>query len=193
MRTNDSLLDLLLELQALDRVPRMGWVLRGVPDSESVAEHSFHVALLVWLLAPRLPDVDAGRAVGMALLHDLAEVRLGDLPRVAGRYFPAGAKSTAETGAEAELLAPLTDGSQELVAEYRAGESPEARLVKACDKLQLMVKACVYQNWGVGALEKFWRNPDNFVDGGFAPVRELFNALRERHDERAGTKSLSDK
>lgn len=187
MRTNDSLLDLLLELQALDRVPRMGWVLRGVPEAESVAEHSFHVALLVWLLAPRLPEVDAGRAVGMALLHDLAEVRIGDLPRVAGRYFPAGAKSTAETAAEAELLAPLTDGSQQLVAEYRVGESPEARLVKACDKLQLMIKACVYRNWGVGALEKFWRNPDNFVDGGFAPVRELFNALRERHGGRGET------
>ncbi len=187
MRTNDSLLDLLLELQTLDRVPRMGWVLRGVPEAESVAEHSFHVALLVWQLAPRIPEVDAGRAVGMALLHDLAEVRLGDLPRVAGRYFPPGAKSAAETNAEAELLAPLADSDRALLEEYRAGESPEARLVKACDKLQLMVKASVYEGWGVGALEKFWKNPDNFVDGGFAAVRELFNSLRERRDGRAGT------
>lgn len=115
MRENTSLLDLLLELQALDRVPRMGWVLRGVPEAESVAEHSFHVALLVWLLAPRLPEVDAGRAVGMALLHDLAEVRFGDLPRVAARYLPAGAKATAETAAEAELLAPLADDSREQI------------------------------------------------------------------------------
>lgn len=187
MRTNDSLLELLLELQALDRVPRMGWALRGVPEAESVAEHSFHLAFLVWLLASQIAEVDVARAVGMALLHDVAEVRLGDLPRVAGRYFPAGTKSAAETGAEAELLAPLPDASRQLLEEYREGESPEARLVKACDKLQLMVKACVYEGWGAGALEKFWNNPDNFVDGGFAPVRELFNALRARRGGRAET------
>lgn len=180
MRANDSLLDLLLELQALDRVPRMGWALRGVPEAESVAEHSFHVALLVWLLAPRVPEVDAGRAVGMALLHDLAEVRLGDLPRVAGRYFPPGAKAAAETAAEAELLAPLPADAGELVSEYHEGTSPEARLVKACDKLQLMLKATVYEDWGATALAKFWKNPDNFVDGGFEPVRDLFTALRAR-------------
>lgn len=182
MRRNETTLDLLLELQALDRVPRMGWVLRGVADAESVAEHSFHVALLVWLLAQEIPEVDAGHAVGMALLHDLAEVRLGDLPRTAGRYLPSGAKTAAEQAAEAELLAPLPAATQALVDEYRAGESPAARLVKACDKLQLMVKVSAYEGWGVGALEKFWRNPDNFADGGFAPVRELFDALRARRE-----------
>lgn len=180
MRPNETVLDLLLELQALDRVPRMGWALRGVPDPESVAEHSFHLALLVWLLAREIPEVDAGHAVGMALLHDVAEVRLGDLPRITSRYFPAGAKASAEAAAEAELLAPLSDDARELLAEYRAGESPEARLVKACDKLQLMIKVAAYQAWGVGALEKFWHNPDNFVDGDFAPVRELFDTLRAR-------------
>ena len=48
---NASLLDLLLELQTLDRVPRSGYFLRGISDCESVSEHTFHLALLVWLLA----------------------------------------------------------------------------------------------------------------------------------------------
>ena len=97
MQRNDTLLDLLLEAQTLDRVPRMGFLLRGVSRPESVAEHSYHVALLVLLLAPRVPEVDAARAVAMALLHDLAELRIGDLPRTVARYFPTGAKETAET------------------------------------------------------------------------------------------------
>ena len=41
MGPNENLLDVLLELQALDRVPRMGYLLRGVSDPESIAEHSW--------------------------------------------------------------------------------------------------------------------------------------------------------
>ena len=180
MRRNETLLDLLLEMQTLDRVPRMGFVLRGVADPESVAEHCWHVAFLVWALAPRIPEVDAARALGIALVHDLAELRLGDLPRVTARYFQEGAKQAAESAALAEVLAPLGERAETLHAEYRAGESPEARLVKACDKLQLMLKVAVYERWGEGGLSEFWNNSENFPDGGFAAVRELFEELRRR-------------
>lgn len=180
MRPNHSLLELFLELQNLDRVPRSGWALRGVAAGESVTEHSWHVLFLVWALGPRIPGLDVGRAVEIALVHDLAEVRLGDLPQTAARYLPEGAKKEAERTAVAEILAPLPGRSRELYAEYEAGETPEARLVKACDKLQLMVKAAAYERWGAGGLAEFWDNPDNFPDGGFAPVRELFEELRRR-------------
>jgi 5'-deoxynucleotidase len=182
MRPNETLLDLLLEVQTLDRVPRMGYPLRGVDGAESVTEHSWHVLFLIWTLAPAIPEVEAGRAMEMALVHDLAELRIGDLPRTAARYFPAGAKNAAEAAAMGEMLAPLPERSRELFAEYQAGASPEARLVKACDKLQLMLKVSVYERWGAGGLAEFWHNPDNFPDGGFAPVRELFEELRRRRE-----------
>ena len=180
MQANDTLLDLLLELQTLDRVPRMGFVLRGVTDSESVSEHSWHVVFLVWALAPRCPAVDPQRAVGMALVHDLAEVRLGDLPRTAARYLPAGAKKASEAAAIAEVLAPLPEPARALWADYATGESPEAKLVKACDKLQLMIKVAVYESWGEGRLAEFSDNPDNFPDLALPPVREVLAELRRR-------------
>jgi putative hydrolase of HD superfamily len=180
VRSNETLLDLLLELQTLDRVPRMGYPLRGIADGESVTEHSWHVLFLVWALAPRLPEVDPFRAMEVALVHDLAEVRVGDLPMTAARYFPDGAKKAAEATAMAELLAPLPERALALYAEYQAGETPEARLVKACDKLQLMLKVAVYERWGAGGLGEFWENSGNFPDGGFAPVRALFDELRAR-------------
>ena len=58
-------------------------------------------------------------------------------------------------------------GALALYEEYQQGTTPEARLVKACDKLQLMLKVAVYERWGTGALGEFWDNPDNFPDGGF--------------------------
>jgi putative hydrolase of HD superfamily len=180
VRSNESLLDLLLELQVLDRIPRSGFVLRGVAGAESVTEHCWHVLFMVWALAERLPDLDAARAVEIALVHDLAELRVGDLPRTAGRYFPAGAKKAAEAAAMAEVLAPLPERARRLHAEYQEGATLESRLVKACDKLQLMVKVAVYESWGNGALAEFWDNPDNFPLPGIEPVDALFAELRAR-------------
>jgi putative hydrolase of HD superfamily len=180
LRRNENLLELLLELQTLDRVQRSGFVLRGVADPESVTEHSWHVAFLVWALGERVPGVDAARALEIALVHDLAELRVGDLPRTAGRYFPAGAKNAAETAAMADILAPLPERARRLYADYQEGASLEARLVKACDKLQLMLKVAVYESWGSGGLAEFWDNPDNFPPAGIEVVDALVVELRAR-------------
>ncbi len=182
MKPNRTLLDLFLELQRLDRIPRAGYALRGVSDPESVTEHSWHVLFLVWTLGPRIEGLDVGRAVEIALVHDLAEVRIGDMPMTCSRYYPAGAKNAAEEAAMADILAPLPERALRLYEEYQRGESPEARLVKACDKLQLMLKVTVYESWGTGALAEFWNNPANFPDGGFPLLRELFAELRARRD-----------
>ena len=180
MGPNASLIDLLLELQTLDRVPRMGYLLRGVAHAESVTEHSWHVLFLVWALGQDEPSLNLSRAIEMALVHDLAELRIGDLPRTVARYFPPGAKAAAEAAALDEILAPLPASAKELWQDYHAGASAEARFVKACDKLQLMVKVSAYERWGEGALAEFWDNPDNFPDGGFASVRIAFDELRQR-------------
>jgi putative hydrolase of HD superfamily len=173
---NATLVEALLELEILDRVPRSGWMLRGVQDGESVSEHSWHVVTLVWALGPAVPGIDLLRALELAIVHDLAEVRIGDLPRTAARYLPAGAKHAGEEAALAELLAPLGERAVELYREYHQRSTREARLVAACDKLQLMLKVTLYERWGAGGLAEFWRNPANFPDTEFAPVAELFAA-----------------
>ncbi len=178
MHRNETLLETLLELQALDRVPRMGFLLRGVSDPESITEHTWHVAFLVWALADRVAGLDPSRAIEIAMVHDLAEVRTGDLPRVANRYYAEGAKEAAEREVIDELLGPMAGRAAELVAEYHAAESLEARLVRACDKLQLMVKVAAYERWGATGLQEFWDNPVNFPDYGIEAVRELFAELR---------------
>ena len=159
---NGSLLDLLLELQTLDRVPRSGYFLRGISDCESVSEHTFHLAMLVWFLAGEEPAVDRARAVELALMHDLAELRIGDLPRTATTYLPADVKHAAERRAAADILAPADPRATALYEEYEEGATAEARFVRACDKLQLMIKVTVYESWGHRGLAEFWGNPANF-------------------------------
>lgn len=180
MRRNGDLLDLLLEIQNLDRIPRMGYLLSGIPDPESVSEHTWHVAFLVWVLSDRIPDIDRLRSLEIAMVHDLAELRIGDLPRTASHYLPEGAKDAAEAAAIEEILAPLPMEMRLLWKEYQAGETREARLVKACDKLQMMLKVQVYESQGGAGLSRFWENPDNFPDGGFPLIEQIFRELRER-------------
>ncbi len=180
MKHNQSLLDLLLELQALDRVPRTGYSLRGVPEPESVSEHAFHTTFLAWALAAEEPEIDRARVVELALVHDLAEVRTGDLPRTAARYLPDGAKAQAEREVARELLAPLGERVQGLVAEYQAAETREARFVATCDKLQLLIKAKVYETWGAGNLGEFWTNLKDLSGGGFDSIDRVLEELKTR-------------
>jgi hypothetical protein len=46
-----------------------------------------------------------------------------------------------------------------------------------------MLKVAVYEHWGTGALAEFWDNSENFPDGGFPIVAEVFEELRKRRME----------
>src|SRR5262249_4486786 len=106
------MLSTLIELQRLKRLDRTGWTLRGLPNgTESVAAHSFGVAVATMLLADELlargVSVDVEKVLRMALLHDWAEVRVGDMPRIATAYFGAEARKQAETRAFADVVSEL--------------------------------------------------------------------------------------
>lgn len=84
-------LPVLIELQRLKRLDRTGWTLRGLPNgTESGAAHSFGVGVTAMMLADELAEhgipVDRERVLRMALLHDWAETRVGDMPRTAVAY-----------------------------------------------------------------------------------------------------------
>src|SRR5687767_7316770 len=61
----------------LKGIRRQGWVDREVADPESVADHSFRLVVLAWLVADRL-GLDSNRAIRLALIHDLPEAFAGD-------------------------------------------------------------------------------------------------------------------
>lgn len=180
-------LQALLDLCSLDALPRTGWVLRGVQPAESVAGHLLGVAHVALGLAPRTqPRLDLGRVLAMAVLHDAAEARSGDLPGPAGARLPEGAKAALEASLADDLLTPLSDASRAAFAEFQAQESPEARFVKACDRLQLGVRLLAYERAGWRGLEEFWRGlvPGHFEE--FEACRALCEALVTARPEAPG-------
>ena len=150
----------------LASLPRTGWLLRGVTDPESIAEHAFGVAVVAAEIVDELrgagETVDGEKVLRMALLHDAAEVFTGDVP------MPAKSPElkAALGQAEASLLASvLTAGQLALWHESEMGQSLEARIVKAADKLQLLVKASIYEEQKRGSLAEFFAHPRNRVAG----------------------------
>jgi len=70
--------NLLFEVRILKDLVRSGYAFLG-SGKESVAEHSFMTAFICFVLAKMDPGVDGAKLVAMALVHDLAEARTGDL------------------------------------------------------------------------------------------------------------------
>lgn len=147
---NDSELNGLLEFlrnaERLKTVTRSAYTSTG--DVESVAEHSWRLALMAILLAPQFPDVDQARLVRMCLVHDLGEAIGGDIPAPEqARRRAEGAlegKSAAERRDLLTLVAslpqPLRDDIVGLWDEYEAAETPTAKLAKALDKLETILQ-----------------------------------------------------
>jgi 5'-deoxynucleotidase YfbR-like HD superfamily hydrolase len=86
---------------------------------------------------------------------------------------------------EAALVRDLLPPAQEEAwIEAERGDSLEARVVKAADKAQMMIKALSYERQQRGHLDEFWSNPKNLDDRGVSVARELFDALAARRAQR---------
>lgn len=148
------------QIRFVVEVDRLKTVLRASPliaddRRENDAEHSWHLALMVLVLAEYADDpIDVGKTVKLVLLHDLIEVYAGDTPL----YDAVAAQDQEEREkAAADRLFALLPSDQAvefraLWDEFEARVTPEARFAKAMDRLQPLL---LNFNNGGGT----WRTP----------------------------------
>ena len=107
---------------------------------ESVAEHSWRLALTALFLRDEFPALDMDRVIRMCLIHDLGECFTGDIPS----FLKSGGDEERERSAletwVASLPAPYSVELKTLYAEMDALETDEARLYKALDKLEAVIQ-----------------------------------------------------
>ncbi|MDP2138215.1 MAG: HD domain-containing protein [Candidatus Didemnitutus sp.] len=135
-----GLLAFLRHAERLKTVTRTAWTSEG--KQESTAEHTWRLCLFALSLRPWFPDLDFGRVLGIAIVHDLGEAISGDISAVAQVGAPP--KVEQERRDLLQLLEPApTAARQQIVAlweEYNAAASPEAKFVKAVDKLETILQ-----------------------------------------------------
>ena len=168
-------------LTFLIEVDKLKTVLRASPLAaaerrENDAEHSWHLALMVMVLAEYADEpIDVGHTVKLVVVHDLIEIYAGDTP-IYDTELGASQQEREEAAAD-QLFGILPDDSgralRELWDEFEARKTPEARFAKAMDRLQPLLL-----NWM--AKGGTWRTPGvtaNAVRGRKAVIGEASTSL----------------
>jgi putative hydrolases of HD superfamily len=137
----------LYEIGLLKRYPRTGWLQLGVRTPESVADHSFRASVAAAVIASS-EGADPQRAAFLALWHDSQETRTTDLPHLAQRYVQAAPHEQITADQVRPLPAALAGLIRAAVAEYEAGQTPEARCARDADKLEMLLQAREYEDQG---------------------------------------------
>lgn len=131
-------MDILHLAERLKNNTRHSWTSEG--RHESVAEHSFRLALMAFFMKDRFPEADMDKVIRMCLLHDMGEAFTGDIP--------AFEKTKSDTQKEEKILVqwvdtlpePFREELSELYREMEAMQSQEARICKALDKMEAVIQ-----------------------------------------------------
>lgn len=107
---------------------------------ESVAEHSWRLALMAYLVKDEFADVDIDKVILMCLFHDMGEAVTGDIPAFEKTDEHRRVEGRAVDGLLEELPVPCREEVKGLFAEMEALESREAKLYKALDKLEALIQ-----------------------------------------------------
>ena len=107
---------------------------------ESVAEHSWRIALMGMLVADEFPEADMDKVIRMCLIHDLGEAFTGDIPSFE--------KTDQDKKKEENVLLdwvrtfpePERSEWEALYAEMNALETTEAKIYKALDKIEAVIQ-----------------------------------------------------
>lgn len=117
---------------------RHSWTSSG--RKESVAEHSFMLAVMAYLVKDEFPEADIGKVMQMCLFHDFGEAVTGDIPT----FEKTAEDDMKEDAAVAALLDQLPEEQRRemkaLFQEMREMQTPEAKLWKALDKMEAVLQ-----------------------------------------------------
>lgn len=201
----------------LKRTPRTGWVRRGVPRYESVADHSWRMAALALLLQDNDDDdddLDVYKCMALAIVHDVAEAVVGDI--APDDNVPADEKQKLEHDAMETIVASLQkattknsdDGNDDnqpsssskasrllahLFHEYETHTSQEAIAVKDLDLLDMIIQADEYEQLFGTDLSDFFQGtpPSRFRTLALQSIAQQVHDRREERLKARTTEKVS--
>lgn len=107
---------------------------------ESVAEHSWRLALMAFWLRDDFPELDMDKVIRMCLIHDLGEAFTGDVPSFLKTKNDEVREETLLSAWVRTLPEPFASEMDALYQEMAARQTPEAKLYKALDNLEAVIQ-----------------------------------------------------
>ena len=135
----------LIEALGLKEVARTGWVRAGVNNPESVAAHSWGMAMLATQLCPE--ELNLQRVLELCILHDVAEVLVGDITP------HDNITSEEKHRLESDAIQSMGIDASEIFNEYEMQLTPESKFVRYLDKLDMALQAEIYESQGLDLSE----------------------------------------
>lgn len=163
----------------LKRIKRTGWVLKGIKEAESIADHTYRVAVMCMILGKKR-RLDMRKLLDMALIHDLGETATSDIRYEEGGKVIASekAKNTIEDDILVRIFPATGNGDfyLSLWREFRDQSSPEARFLKQVEKLEMALQALEYGEFGTkkALLDEFFENARKYITD-----RQFMSLLKE--------------
>jgi putative hydrolase of HD superfamily len=143
-------IDFLTLTRNLKTTKRTGWIHRGVHHPESIADHMYRMSLMA-MISSFSTSLNTDRCIKLALVHDLAEAKVGDITPHCGVSEKDKYELELDTMEYiSNMLGPLMGGDEilELWKEYEDGTTEEARLLKDLDKIEMILQAQEYEAEG---------------------------------------------
>ena len=116
---------------------RHSWTTSG--RRESVAEHSWRLAVLAMLCADEYPELDINKVIRMCLVHDFGEALTGDVPSFEKTEQNEMTEARAWEVILGSLPEPYSSEFRALYEEMEARQTPEAKLYKALDNMEAVI------------------------------------------------------
>lgn len=158
-------IDFLTLTRSLKTTKRTGWVMSGVQNPESIADHMYRMSLMAMIASFSNESLDTNRCIKLALIHDLAEAKVGDITPHCGVSDEEKYKLELGTMEQIQsMLGPLLGGDEilDLWKEYEEGSTTEAKLLKDLDKIEMILQAQEYEAEGSSekSLEQFFTSTE---------------------------------
>ena len=107
---------------------------------ESVAEHSWRMALMAYFIRDEFPEADMDKVVRMCLIHDLGEAFTGDIPTFDKTKADEETEEALLSGWVSSLPESLSKDMHALYAEMNERATVEAKIYKALDGLEAVIQ-----------------------------------------------------
>lgn len=146
-----NIAELLFEAKILKEIPRSGFNFLGT-GKESIAEHSFLVTFIGYVMSQMTSDIDPLKLISMCIVHDLPETRTGDMNYVQKKYVTVDEKKAIE---DTTCDIPFGSSIAALIDEFNERKSAEAQLAHDADQLAFILELKTLSDIGSATPEKW--------------------------------------